>query len=168
MHIKIKEETLRKAAAEGMDAFIEAVVQAMKDGCGGELTAEALQKLTPDQVTLWGWHILHSELMDGGYVQLIHNGYGPFFFDNPFPKAMKLWGLRDLSKQLYKARKLYMEHKDKLTQDCSDEDFMALFEQFPEFDGLDDEFVEEEERLTAMVAAYVDDHLYDFVETETD
>lgn len=166
MNIKIKDETLRKAAGEGMDAFIDAIVQAMKDACGEELTAEAMSALTPDQITLWGWHILHDELMDGGYVQLIHNGYGPFFFENPFAKAMRLWGLTDFSKHLYKARKLYDEHKEALTRECSDEDFMALFEQFPDFDELDDEFVEDEEQLTAMVASYVDGHLENFVEIE--
>ena len=41
---------------------------------------------------------------------------------------------------------------------------MALFEQYPEFDDLDDEFVEEEENITSAVAYYVDEHMTDFVE----
>ena len=108
--------------------------------------------------------ILRDELMDGGFVQLIYNGYGPFFFDNPFAKAMRLWGLHDFSKLLYKAKKVYDEYKADLTKERSDEDFMALFEQYPEFDDLDDEFVEEEENITSVVAYYVDEHMTDFVE----
>ena len=43
---------------------------------------------------------------------------------------------------------------------------MALFEQYPAFDDLDDEFVEEEEDFTSMVAHYVDENIADFVVIE--
>ena len=164
MTIHITDDTLKQAAEEGMDAFLEAIVGAIKEAVGGQLTAEAMQALTPQQITLWGYMILRDELMDGGFVQLIYNGYGPFFFDNPFAKAMRLWGLHDFSKMLYKAKKIYDEHKADLTKERTDEEFMALFEQYPAFDDLDDEFVEEEEHITSQVAHYVDDHLTDFVQ----
>ena len=168
MLVKILDQTLRAAAEEGMDAFIEVVVSAIKDAVGGELTAESMQQLTSDQITLWGYSILHEELMDGGFIQLIYNGYGPFFFDNPFAKAMRLWGLHDFSKLLYKAKKIYDLKKDELVAPCSDEDFMARFEQYPEFDELDDNFIENEEDITSMVARYIDEHLEELVEIEDD
>lgn len=164
MTIHITDDTLKQAAEGGMDAFLEAIVGAIKEAVGGQLTAEAMQTLTPQQITLWGYMILRDELMDGGFVQLIYNGYGPFFFDNPFAKAMRLWGLHDFSKMLYKAKKIYDENKVDLTKERTDEEFMALFEQYPAFDDLDDEFVEEEEYITSQVAHYVDDHLTDFVQ----
>ena len=113
--VTIKDEQLRIAAQEGMDAFVKCIADAIKDSVGGELNMEAFQKLNGDQITLWGYTILHEELMDGGFIQLIHNGYGPFFFDNPFAKAMRLWGLKDFSKLIYKAKELYDEHKEELT-----------------------------------------------------
>lgn len=165
MTIKINDKDLATAANEGMDQFLTTIINAFKQQVGEEeLNAQAMQQLTADQITLWGYMILRDELMDGGFVQLIYNGYGPFFFDNPFAKAMRLWGLHDFSKLLYKAKKIYDEHKADLTKERSDEDFMALFEQYPEFDDLDDEFVEEEEDITSAVAYYVDEHMTDFVE----
>lgn len=165
MTIKINDKDLATAANEGMDQFLTTIINAFKQQVGEEeLNAQAMQQLTADQITLWGYTILRDELMDGGFVQLIYNGYGPFFFDNPFAKAMRLWGLHDFSKLLYKAKKVYDEHKADLTKERSDEDFMALFEQYPEFDDLDDEFVEEEEDITSAVAYYVDEHMTDFVE----
>lgn len=165
MTIKINDKDLATAANEGMDQFLTTIINAFKQQVGEEeLNAQAMQQLTADQITLWGYMILRDELMDGGFVQLIYNGYGPFFFDNPFAKAMRLWGLHDFSKLLYKAKKVYDEHKVDLTKERSDEDFMALFEQYPEFDDLDDEFVEEEEDITSAVAYYVDEHMTDFVE----
>ena len=108
--------------------------------------------------------VVHDAMvMDGGFIQLIHNGYGPFIFLNPFAKAMRLWGAHEFSKLVYKGRKLFEQHSEALTKDCTDEQFMALFEQYPEFDDLDDEFIEMEEEVTDTIAHYVDDHLEQFV-----
>ena len=156
--IIVKDAALRKAAEGGMDAFIQVFTDAIYDSIG-ELTTETLSLLNSDQVTLLAYQILRDEVMDGGFVQLIHNGYGPFFFQNPFARAVKLWGLRDLSKLVYSVKDLYRKNHETIEKDCTDEEFMALFEQFPEFDNYDDEFVENEEQWTEMVAQYVDDHL---------
>jgi hypothetical protein len=43
---------------------------------------------------------------------------------------------------------------------------MAMFEQYPEFDDYDDEFVENEENWTEAVARYVDEHIEEFVVIE--
>ena len=157
---------MRQAAAEGMDAFLAAVVQAVKQTAGGELTAESMQQLTADQITLWGYDILHEEVMDGGFIQLIYNGYGPFFFDNPFAKAMRLWGAKEFSKLVYSGRKFFEENQKALTRECSDEEFMAIYENYPEADDLDDEFIIMEEEVTETVARYIDEHIQDFAEIE--
>ena len=52
MTFEVKDEALRQAAGEGMDAFISVIVDAIKQGVGGELSAETMPKLTADQITL--------------------------------------------------------------------------------------------------------------------
>lgn len=165
MKPKISDETLRQAATS-MDTFVEVVVNAIKDSVGGELSADTMALLESDQITLWGYWLLREELMDGGFVQLIHNGYGPFIFLNPFAKAMRQWGLKDFSKLLYKGRELYEEKHELIEREMTDEEFMALYEQLPEFDDLDDEFLVEEENITEGIARYLDDHLTDFIEID--
>ena len=163
MEIIIQDETLRKAAQEGMDAFVQTFVQAINDAIGGELNSENMAQLNADQITLLAWDILHEEVMDGGFVQLIHNGYGPFIFKNPFAKALnKMWHMRELSKLVYDAHTLYAKYGEEIEKDCTDEEFMALFEQYPEFDDLDDQFVENEEEYTQQVARYIDENIEKF------
>ena len=164
--VTIQDATLQKAATEGMDAFVEAFVAAIKETIGGELTADTLSELNSDQITLLAWDTLHQEVMDGGFVQLIHNGYGPFIFKNPFAKAVKLWGMKELSRLIYDAHSLYVKYHEQIERDCTDDEFMALFEQFPEFDDLDDEFVEREEEWTEQVAHYIDEHIEKFAKVE--
>jgi hypothetical protein len=166
IEVRIKDSALREAAGEGMDAFVGCFVSATKEAIGGELTAETMAELNSDQVTLLAWDILHEEVMDGGFVQLIHNGYGPFIFKNPFAKAVKLWGLRDLSKLIYEAHTLYTQYHTQIEQDCTEDEFMALFEQYPAFDDMDDAFVENEEEWTEQIARYVDEHIEQFAQIE--
>ena len=160
--IIVKDADLSKAAMEGMDAFLQVFIDALREAVGGEPTVESLQELNADQVTLLCWDTLHQEVMDGGFVELIHNGYGPFIFRNPFDKAMRNWGLHDLYKIINKCHKFFNIYQEQLEKDCTQEEFDALYEQFPEFDDFDDAFVENEEQFTTMVAGYVDDHIENF------
>ena len=164
MNIKVNEQDIVKAASIDTDSFVKLFYGHIMDAIGGELNGQSMSMLNADQITLVAYMILREEVMDGGFVQLIHNGYGPFIFLNPFAKAMRLWGAKDFSKLIYKGRKLFEEHQDALTKECDEEEFMALFERFPEFDALDDEFVECEENVTSIVANYIDSHLDSFAE----
>lgn len=159
MDIKIKEACAISAANEDMDAFIECFTNAIYDAIGGELNAENMSQLTVPQITLLGYKILRDEVMDGGFVQLIHNGYGGFIFLNPFSKVVREWGLPDLHKLLNKCHRLYNKYHDDIEKDCSDEEFMAMFEKYQEFDEFDDIFVENEEEWTGKVACYIDEHI---------
>lgn len=158
----VKDADLQQAAMEGMDAFLDVFVKAIYDAIGGELTAETMGELNADQITLLSWNILHEELMDGGFVQLIYNGYGPFIFKNPFAKALRQWGLREPSNFIYEAHTLWLKHREKIEKELSDEEFMALFEQFPDFETMDDKFIENEEAWTEDIAHYVDDNIEKF------
>lgn len=159
---RIKDMELKAASAEGMDAFVDVFVRHTLAMVGGELTAETMARLSADQITLLAYNILRDEVMSGGYIQLIHNGYGGFIFMNPFARAVKEWGLVDLARHVRKVIPLYKKYRERIEADCTDDEFMALFEQMPEFDDYDDDFVMNEEQWTAQVACYIDDHIDKF------
>jgi len=159
----IEEIKLQQAATEGMDAFLKVFTDGYWRCIDGELTAGTMPRLTGSQHVLLGYSILHEELMDGGFCQLIQNGYGPYIFDNPFAKAMRLWGMKEFSKVIYKAKEVYDEHKADLTRERTNEEFMAMYELYPQFDDLEDYFIENEEQITATIACYVDEHIEEFI-----
>ncbi len=170
---QIQEHDIIRAANEGMDAFLQLITDALLQSVDGDLNADTMTRLNGEQITLLAYRMLRDEVLDGGFIQLIHNGLGGFIFLNPFAKAMRLWGqtvetegttiLHDFSKLIYKGRKLFEQYGEELMKPCSDDEFMALFEQYPDFDDLDDEFVENEEDITTIIAHYVDEHLDQFV-----
>ena len=165
-NVVVKESDIVRAAGEGMDAFVKLFVDAIKNEIGGELNAGNMGELNAQQTTLLAWDILHEEVMDGGFVQLIYNGYGRFFFRNPFGRAMRQWGVDGLATLMNRARPIYEKHHDEIELELSDDEFMALFERFPKFDDCDDDFVEHEEDWTEAIAHYIDEHIDDFVTVE--
>ncbi len=157
--IKLSDAVLQKAAGEGMDEFIQVFTDKYKEVIGGELTAGTMALLTGEQHSLLAYQIFRDEIMVGGFCQLIQNGYGGYVFDNPFAKVMRLWGAEEFSKLVYRAKKIYDAHREDLEKERTEDEFMAMYEQYEAFDELEEEYFEMEEQVTAIIASYVDEHL---------
>ncbi|MFA6831482.1 MAG: DMP19 family protein [Bacteroidaceae bacterium] len=152
-------EQLEAAGKKGFDAFLQLYYDIYWERLGGSITSESIPRLSGEQHAIISYMILREEVMDGGFIQLIQNGYGGYIFDNPFAKAMRIFGAKDLSKLIYKAKKLYDEHRIVLEKERTDEEFMALYEEFEQFDDLDDEFIIMEQEASMIVSSYIDEHL---------
>lgn len=164
--IVVTDEALRQGAEVGMDEFLKVFTDKYMEVTGGVINADTMPLLNGYQHTLMGYHIFREEVLEGGFVQLIQNGYGPYIFENPFAKAMRLFGAKEFSKLIYEARKIYDVHKADLEKECSEEEFMAMYEQYEAFDDLEEAYMDMEEMVTAQVAEYVDEHLELFAEIE--
>lgn len=157
--ITVSDADLRKGAEEGMDAFLKVFIDRYLEVTGGVINEKSMPLLNGYQHTLLGYHFFREEVMEGGFVQLIQNGYGPYIFDNPFAKAMRLFGAKDFSKLIYEAKKIYDANRADLEKDCTEDEFMAMYEQYEAFDDLEEKYMEEEEIITAQIAEYVDEHV---------
>jgi hypothetical protein len=162
--IQLKDSDLAAAAGKGMDEFLQVFTDAYLKEIGGELTAKTMPLLNGNQHTLLAWHFFSTEMSDGGFVQLIQNGYGGYIFANPFAKAIKQFGAVELSKLIYKAKEIYDPNKAVLERKTTDEEFNALYVEFETFDDLEEIYFDIEEKQTAIIAAYVDEHIADFAE----
>ena len=162
--IKIKDIDLAAAAEKGMDEFLQVFIDACLEEIGGELNEKTMPLLNGNQHTLLAWHFFTSEMRDGGFIQLIQNGYGGYIFGNPFAKAMRQFGLAELAKLIYKAKEIYDPNKKELERETTEEEFNAMYVDFEVFDELEEQYFDMEEQQTALLAAYVDDHLADFAE----
>ena len=140
--ITVKDADLRKGAEAGMDEFLQVFIDKYLELAGEELSAKMMSLFNGYQHTLLGYYYFRREVLEGGFVQLIQNGYGPYIFDNPFAKAMRLFGAKDFSKLVYEAKKIYDEN-------------------------LEEQFMDMEEQVTAQVASYVDEHIEQFAAVES-
>jgi hypothetical protein len=162
--IKISDKELAEAASKGMDEFIQVFIDAYLLEIDGKLTAENMHKLNGSQHTLLAWHYFTTEMREGGFVQLIQNGYGSYIFGNPFAKAIKQFGAVELGKLIYKAKEIYDPNKKELERETTEEEFNAMYVDFEVFDELEEQYFDMEEQQTALIAAYIDDHITEFAE----
>lgn len=162
--VKIQSDLLAKAGAEGMDEFLQVFIDAYLQEINGALTADNMSKLNGVQHTLLAWHYFTTEMRDGGFIQLIQNGYGTYIFENPFAKAIKQFGAAELSKLIYKAKEIYDPNKIELERETTEEEFNAMYVDFEIFDDLEEIYFDIEEEQTAIIASYVDEHIEQFAE----
>lgn len=160
--IKLSNALLASASEKGMDEFLQVFIDAILAEVDGSITAQNMHKLNASQHTLLAWHFFTSEMREGGFVQLIQNGYGGYIFANPFAKAIKQFGATDLAKLIYKAKEIYDPNKAVLERETTEAEFTAMYVDFEVFDELEEQYFDIEEHQTAIIAAYVDEHIEDF------
>ncbi len=158
--MEIDNKKLETSWDEGPDQYIIALTDAYLESIGGSLTAETMDNLNADQHTLLAYRIIMDEVGEGGFIQLIQNGYGPYVLGGPFPMMMKkTWGFTDFGKFMYEVRKEYNRNRPALEADLNDEQFMALYEEQDLMNNLGDDFLDEwEETMTPSIANYVREH----------
>ncbi|KAA6317108.1 hypothetical protein EZS27_032686 [termite gut metagenome] len=98
-----------------------------------------------------------------GGCQLVQNGYGGYIFNNPFAKAMRLFGFTTFAKLLNNAKQIYLAYRENLEKEQTDKEFMAMYEQYEAFDALEEEFFAMEQDLTTQIVAYAKKYLKQFV-----
>lgn len=164
--IKIKDSSLASAAEKGMDEFLKVFTDAYLEAVGGNLTASTMNKLNGSQHALLAYRFLTEELNQGGFVQLIQNGYGGYIFGNPTAKALKIFGASEMARIIYKAKEIYDENREALERETTEEEFTAMYVDFEVFDELEERYFVIEEEQTAIIASYVDDNIGEFGEIE--
>ena len=77
--IEISDSALKEAASLGMDEFINVFTDKYLEILGGNLNAEKMGLLNGVQHSVLAYHFFREEVMEGGFVQLIQNGYGRIY-----------------------------------------------------------------------------------------
>lgn len=164
MAVTLHDNQLQEAAQKGPDAFLAVFTDAYRRLTGEVPDATTMDALNGWQHSLLAYQCFREEIMEGGFVQLIQNGYGGYIFKNPFAKALRLFGAAELSKLVYKAKEIYDANQADLEKETDEATFLAMYEQYEAFDALEERFFEIEEACTNTIARYVDEHLADFVD----
>lgn len=140
--------------------FIQWVTDGYLAAIGGVLTADNMEMLSAEQHAVLCYRYVLDEVMEGGFIQLILNGYAPYVLEGPFPMVVKKeWEMKDFSKLLYEAKREYHKHQEELSRDMDDEEFMALYEQLEDLNELGDDFLDEhQEEVTPAVAKMIVEH----------
>ncbi len=75
---------------------------------------QAFQEFNDEQHTLLVFNYLYGQVCNGGFLQLIQNGYGAYIFENPFSKQIRNWGAKNIANIVEKAKIIYDKNKKDL------------------------------------------------------
>lgn len=126
-----------------------------------------MQNLTEDQITLMMYGLLYNQVQNGGFIQAIFNGYGFIFdTDNPLTSSLKEWGATEVAQIIDKVGVEFRKEGENMlpaegmSKDKSIEFLSALYQKYPQFDELDEEFYDNDG--VDEIKSYVENHLNDF------
>lgn len=162
---KITQAELDKAKDDAWD-FLFLLIDPMYEMISLDETGEIMSQFSSEQHTLLAFNALYGDVANGGFIQLIQNGYGEYIFDNPFSEHIKKWGAVEIGKIVEDAKVIYNQHKDNLEKETDLTGFSKMYEEFTEFEPLDDWFYEVMDDEVEIIRKYVEDNLDHFVVVE--
>ena len=137
---------------------------------------EIIQEFNKSQLTLLGYNYLYGEVNNGGFIQLIENGYGGLIFNNQFSETIKSWGAEKIAEIVAEANVIYNKHKEKLDSATAKlkeaktskeaekamEESSKLYEEITEFEPLEDMFYGVMDQETVKIRKYVEKNANEF------
>ncbi|MGF7109427.1 DMP19 family protein [Treponema pedis] len=123
-----------------------------------------IREFNPSQHTLLAFNYLYGEVCNGGFIQLIQNGYGAYIFSSPFAETVKLWGAEKTASIVKRAKPIYDKYKERLETEVSMTDFSNLYSEITDFEPFEDEFYKIMDGDTKKINNYVLEHIHEFAE----
>jgi hypothetical protein len=121
--------------------------------------------LNDSQITLLAYNFLYGQVSNGGFIQLIQNGYGGLVFNTVFAETIKAWGAEKTCKIVDEANIIYNKYKNELEKETSMEEFSELYEKIKDFEPLEEEFYGFMNDETEIIKKYVAENSNDFTIT---
>lgn len=117
---------------------------------------------TAAQRTLMAFNILYGEITTGGFLELIKNQYCNYIFESIFSETLKKWGAIELATIIDQAREIYISKKVELETTRSNHEIFEMYQYFPEFNALDNEFFKVMNSQADKIKRYIQHHIDEF------
>ena len=135
--------------------FIEKYFQVLSS----DPTGQVQNKFTIEQSILLAFGVMDGEVCNGGFIQLIENGYGSYIFDSPLSSFLNQWGATRIAAILDKARPIYYAKKEVLEHEKTLEEFAKMYQKHPEFGVLENNLYSIIDAEKAIIKNYIESNI---------
>lgn len=111
---------------------------------------KVVENFNNEQHSLLAYATLDGQVRNGGFIQLIYNGYGDYVFESPFIETMKVWGALDTAELLEEVAELHRQALIGQQDDDTLQEFSNLYEDYPQFEEYDDSYYDIDESNIVM------------------
>lgn len=111
-----------------------------------------IETLSPGQELLIRYDYVRMQVLQGGFIQLIQNGYVNLLLS--MPQMLKQVGSPKMAQLLDDVLKVFSLNYEGLSKETSVEEFAKLYEEYTEFEELDARFATENAATEKSIVAY--------------
>lgn len=136
---EVKKEVFEKLVAEKDDhKLFELFVEPLHEEMYKRQDFTFMDELSHGQQLLLSYDYVRMQVLQGGFIQFIQNGYTGLLL--PMPEWLSAIGATDMAKVLDDVLKVYVLNHEMMDKKTTVEEFALLYEELKEFEQLDDTF----------------------------
>ncbi len=151
-----------KQASTDIDDLYELLVTPLHEELYKRQTFDFFNELSPGQQLLISYDYVRSQVEQGGFIQLIQNGYIGLL--PAMPAWLQVVGAHEMAQVLDNVLKIYVQHRDILGKERSVEEFALLYNEFKELEQSDADFIRLNEPTVRLIMDYAGHHPEEFAE----
>jgi hypothetical protein len=129
----------RLAGSEDWEGAFEELARPLHEALYEAQTFDLLNKLSSLEQLILSLDYVQTQIRQGGLIQLIQNGYTPLLV-TVIEAAQALSMSPEICKTLDDALKVFVLNNESLSRETSPEEFSRLYDEFREFEALDQSF----------------------------
>lgn len=135
-----------------IEAIFEQLVLPLHEELYKQQDFSFIETLSPGQELLIRYDYVRMQVLQGGFIQLIQNGYVNLLLS--MPQMLKQVGAEPMGQLLDDVLKVFSLNYEGLSKETSVEEFAKLYEEYTEFEALDARFAEENAATENAIVAY--------------
>lgn len=134
------------------EAIFEQLVLPLHEELYKQQDFSFIETLSPGQELLIRYDYVRMQVLQGGFIQLIQNGYVNLLLS--MPQMLKQVGAPLMGQLLDDVLKVFSLNYEGLSKETSVEEFAKLYEEYTEFEELDARFAQENPSTEKAIVAY--------------
>src|ERR1700761_5753002 len=146
---------------DNIPALYDLIVEPLHEEMYRRQSFELMDELTEEQQLILTYDYVKMQVMQGGFIQLIQNGYVGLLPD--MPGWLYNMDIPEMAQIIDDALKVFVLNRELLTQKTTVEEFALLYNELKEFEGIDDRFAEQNEPTMAAMVHKALQHPQSFV-----
>lgn len=160
---KVSAEQLKQVQeSNDLGAYYDLLAQPLHEELYKRQDFSFFEELSEGQQMLICYDYIQNHVLQGGFIQLIQNGYVNMLV--PMPQWLTTAGAEQMALLIDESLKLYVKHRDVLDKETSVEEFSKLYDQLPEFRPLDERFTNLHEPTIQKMLLFATHHIHEFAD----
>lgn len=157
---EVKQEQIDEARND-FAALYDLLVQPLHEELYRRQDFNFLDDLSEGQQLMLSYDYIRMQVLQGGFIQLIQNGYVSLLL--PIPAMLQKLGADEMAKAIDDALKVFVLNNEALSKETSVQEFAKLYNEFKEFEILDNKFQELDADTSNRIVLYALNNLHDFI-----